>query len=986
MRLSTEKAHLNLQICRSVCDGGQIVWANSNVAEGLVENSKVRLATAVGMPICSVGGNLCVIVLFATQPIPMTPNAVEFLCSMARAATGLDNTSGFASSPYSCTPSPSYAKTDQFRGVWDISERLNSTYSAAIDFHLLPIKRLQAFFDFQEVTSFNDLFGNDAATHPIKITGQYDFSPFDDFSPSQSSWSAGHANAGSETDDTQWINANFHHSRVRTVSEVTVSETKEIPTYNSLTADALTMTDLSNQRKSGSLTVSTSQDANSCCSSEIDEDEELSDASSLEFVFEDDVSRGPSSPLCLPSPKGFRTAVQIDARTSFRTNQSRFHEFMDAILGLTHFDCAELWLLSDRSSELYVVSALHGDEAAHAWTMQSKGMRLRKGMDVPGIVYETGRPHWDKHYDTRHLRRASRKLKKDYSPNTDTTFNANPRSELASKMGMCTAFGVPLPGPTGGISGVLALYSRVKMEPDPLLLTLVHKSVQLMSSNASTIRTVPSYSDIDNYKDNHQSQNQNYYQHNNNLIKKNNSQNNLNLHHELPSISENPYSFFCQNDQLNQQQYQHQSQSQLQSQQILFDDKWKQLPNTFPFIDYSLKDKLSVDIPLSLNLDNITCNGYNNSQNTSNQSKRGWMPINQNQHLNHDQNQNNMSGANGHIHRTVSANELILPSSQPHPHPIFHSHSMPDSMYLESSYLNLEVPKSKRARSIDLGSGSSSHNILGPIPIPQGGRQNVLIPSGVEVFDHMDLHWSSLTKPYDMKNILSNNNSYPLINNDNNNNNNAKVRDNFGQINEGTILMQNNQQHHQYIDFQNETDDHSRLQQQMKRSQQDLLRQSYQYEIPSLQPVVKCDFNQNQNQNSNLNQNVPNDNNVTMKTQTKSKKNNNQSSLQHNLSLQNLNFENSSLAASDQFNSDLTFTNDFSFNDHELLFNSNNNYSSSSVEEPSSPPAVFPPCRVDGCDADSSHRSPFCVVHAAGGRRCQQEGCNKCAQVRHYII
>lgn len=48
--------------------------------------------------------------------------------------------------------------------------------------------------------------------------------------------------------------------------------------------------------------------------------------------------------------------------------------------------------------------------------------------------------------------------------------------------------------------------------------------------------------------------------------------------------------------------------------------------------------------------------------------------------------------------------------------------------------------------------------------------------------------------------------------------------------------------------------------------------------------------------------------------------------------------------------------------------------------------APYPPCRVEGCGADSSHRSPFCVVHATGGRRCQQQGCSKCAQVQHIHI
>lgn len=110
--------YISTQICRSVCDGGQIVWANSIVPEGLVENSRVPLATSVGMPICSVGGSLCIFILFATQPMRMTPNAVEFLCSIARVASGVDSSSGFAPFPFPsyALSSPKSAKTDQFRG------------------------------------------------------------------------------------------------------------------------------------------------------------------------------------------------------------------------------------------------------------------------------------------------------------------------------------------------------------------------------------------------------------------------------------------------------------------------------------------------------------------------------------------------------------------------------------------------------------------------------------------------------------------------------------------------------------------------------------------------------------------------------------------------------------------------------------------------------------------------------------------------------
>ena len=858
------------------------------MVEGLVENSRVRLATAVGMPICSIGGSLCVIVLFATQPIPMTPNAVEFLCSMARAASGVDNTSGFAPSPYSCTISPSAAKTEQFRGVWDISERLNHTYSAAIDFHLLPIKRLQAFFDFQEVASFNDLFGKDSATHPMKETGAF---PFDDFT-SQPNWDS-NTMLGTDNDDAQWINANFNPSRVRTVSEGT--DAKDYSKYTALTADALTMTQDTETHTRPNLHITlpfptNSPDTNSCCSSEIDEDEEITDGSSLEFVFEDDVSRGSTSPICLPSPKGYRVALQIDARASFRMKQSRFHEFMDSIIGLTHFDCAELWLLSDRSPELYVVSALHRDEAVHMWTTQTKGMRLLKGMDVPGIVFETGRPHWDKHYHTRHLRRASRKIKREGSPRSDTAFNANPRSELAAQIGMCTAFGVPLPGPSGDISGVLALYSRVKVEPDALLLTLVHKSVQLMSASA-TVRPVSQFP-MDHYPYSVSPMARSYQ--------------------ELPSISENPYSFFCQTEQP----------------RISPKNKAQATPNTaFPFVDYTIKDMLRRGTPVHgvQSAQRVSQGGVSVSDEMAfvldsspygQYAKFGRKPWAAPQPV----------GPGHNLYRTVSASELLAPA----PHPIFHSHSMPDVMYLESSYLNAEAPRSKRARSIDLGSSS-----LAP---PMGMRHNASVPNGIEVFDHIDLQWSAFNKPFEGKGGNSGNGV-----NGGNGGNTMVGGFQFNDADAFPYTMPEaltTQSQNQYVDFHAPVGvEETQIKQQSLKQFECMI--PYHYVMPTMPPVIKI-----------------NHSDLLMSHATHAK----------------------SFEPTPEFNADLTFNGDFTF-DKDLSFT---NYSSSNDD--SSSPATYPPCRVDGCDADSSHRSPFCVVHAAGGRRCQQEGCNKCAQVRRIIF
>eukprot|EP01036_Dinobryon_divergens_P008705 gene8705-11646_t len=154
----------------------------------------------------------------------------------------------------------------------------------------------------------------------------------------------------------------------------------------------------------------------------------------------------------------------IDARYSYKKHRERFHEFMVAALGMTIFDAAELWLLSDRSSELNVVAALHRDGDMQVWTAQSKDLGLAKGQDVPGQVLMSDYPIWDHNYN--HHKDEEKRY---------------PRAAAAADIGVRTAFGVPLPGPSGAV-GVLMLYSKREVDTEPLVVTLVLKAAQLLSA------------------------------------------------------------------------------------------------------------------------------------------------------------------------------------------------------------------------------------------------------------------------------------------------------------------------------------------------------------------------------------------------------------------------------------------------------------------------------------------------------------------------
>ena len=302
-------------------------------------------------------------------------------------------------------------------------------------------------------------------------------------------------------------------------------------------------------------------------------------------------------------------------------------------------------------------------------------------------------------------------------------------------------------------------------------------------------------------------------------------------------------------------------------------------------------------------------------------NKGGWIPANRNI---------NMDLGGQSLYRTVSAKQLTTSPSDT----IFHSQSMPDSMYLEGNYSKLDIPKFKRARSVDVGTGGMINATSLSLEQGQGVRQNISIPQGVEVYDHSDLHWSTVNSiaPSSMGH--------------------SQGQQHFSYTTEGLEqfpyhLPKQQLQHqvpshipmHQYVDFPLPADISSRPLPFERKA-------PFHFAMPSLLPVLKM-------------ANLPDSSLPTAVTSN------------GKASAMTQPYETSA----DAFGTDLGFNGDFGF-DHDLAFSAFCATSETVISTP-----AYPPCRVDGCEADSSHRSPFCVVHPAGGRRCQQEGCNKCAQV-----
>eukprot|EP00596_Hydrurales_sp_CCMP1899_P003726 CAMPEP_0119054054 /NCGR_PEP_ID=MMETSP1177-20130426/74818_1 /TAXON_ID=2985 /ORGANISM="Ochromonas sp, Strain CCMP1899" /LENGTH=831 /DNA_ID=CAMNT_0007034171 /DNA_START=215 /DNA_END=2710 /DNA_ORIENTATION=+ len=574
----------------------------------------------------------------------------------------------------------------------------------------------------------------------------------------------------------------------------------------------------------------------------VDEEGELSDGSSLEFIFDDDDRSYPVSPVASPTHREVNIPFQIDLRASYIMYESRFREFMTSIIQLTQWECAELWLVSKKplSSELYVASSIHKDDTLEKWSNLSRDIVLQKGEDLPGTVFETTKSKWDKHYSSR----TSKKNK-----------TVNPRAYLASKLGMSAAFGIPVPNTSGSIGGVLALYSRSQIKPDQLLRSLVQKCVHLM---IPCVSVCPDRSCLDA------------------------EPRELELLSEVSegdegesSVYENPYSFFCSADQ---------------------SDPSSPVSTTPPLDLSTVSPKNCTEI--STIFDSIPKTYCPPFQQTL-QGKRGW----------------DQEGSTGPTRSTSMPNVSQFRS-------IFHSQSLSSMTTAGDEATEYDYdPKAKRARSIDLGAISNEtlpYDYFAPAAVL--GKQDLITPKNK--FNHLDMLWNSFIEPYGSD-------SYPYPHSTHYPNTTAFPY----QLPEVPKDMPNNP-----YNFSSSYDNYSSD----KNDNHPLF--SHVSVYPTTQPVA-----------------VPSA--PALNSQVICQQPSPGSTAPHK--------KNKSAYQSNDIDA---------FNSLDYVFKADFGLEQDSYCPPDGMNAPYPPCRVEGCDVDSSHRTPFCVVHATGGRRCQQQGCNKCAQ------
>jgi hypothetical protein len=412
-------------ICRGVCDGGQIVWANTRISQGLTGRDELPLNTAVGVPICSIGCDTYILVLFAVEIITMTPQAIEYLATVSRAVT--EGSSTFLSPSFSQNAAITQAKTEDFVGLWDIGELVRK-YSSEVEFHLLPIGKLQKYFDCNEILLFCDFFTDFKTRRDGRFTVK----------------------------QLEGLRDSYKQARKRSdsVSSITSKGWEGIgvgaPKRNQNSSDA----DLTSYDESGTASGLYNVDITT-----IENDLGLPiDEPSTSFDNQQ-VAKVKSEEYEQPG-----SVLHVYAHFAYKLSQCRFHEFMISILGMTVFESSELWLLSEQESDLSLVAGVYRNSSMQKWIAFNENIKLKVGASGPGRIVATGGSHWEMNYST-------------------VADDNDPRRPAAKQHNVNTSFGVPLHG-FHGVCGALMFYSsKSNFAAEPLLILLVERAVQLITTS-----------------------------------------------------------------------------------------------------------------------------------------------------------------------------------------------------------------------------------------------------------------------------------------------------------------------------------------------------------------------------------------------------------------------------------------------------------------------------------------------------------------------
>lgn len=326
-------------LCQSTYTSRRIIWTHSNAENGFSGRYDLPLITAVGVPIGSVGSDTYIILYFSIMNIPINPKSLDHLSYITQVIV----TQYPSIIPVSLNNNTGTDNSNELQPQ-DLS-KLIQQYSQQ--------NKLKHPYQQKEIILFNEFY----CEYKMKRKGNFT--------------------------DQQIENLKYTLKIPSTTSSTSIINTTDDNKSIWLIRDYIQLID--------------AKDAGVYC---IDDIEILSnqEKQNLMKAIEGMQLHLKNNPLPheilnilhilkSKSPILSQSFRHIYAQMSYRLNQTRFHEFMIAILALTVFDSCELWLLSDHAaSELHLTAAVYRNGTMQKWTSSGISLRLQVGVDVPGRV------------------------------------------------------------------------------------------------------------------------------------------------------------------------------------------------------------------------------------------------------------------------------------------------------------------------------------------------------------------------------------------------------------------------------------------------------------------------------------------------------------------------------------------------------------------------------------------------------------------------
>jgi hypothetical protein len=388
-----QKHRFSPVICHGVMDGGRIVWATARQTygtTGLLHRTDLPLNTAVGVPICSIGNDLFILVLFSVAANPISPDALEYLCTMANAVTMVSD--GFLKpSVLSKVNTARFQKSNEMYDIMELIEK----YSKEVDFYLLPMKMFQSLKDSQEYELLREFEMREMfADFKKKRDGRFTTKQIEALKKTNSendSSKRNHRSNSFSSQNSQTWQFNSHNNN-NAINDNSSTENHSTGIFNAdflspdSTFDFFCNSNSSNNSSSESVVESCVQEDDDEKSQEsfrtlnikkfidknyndINNNENKNCTTSNTNNLEKNIgkkfiqkSENKTNDACDET-----TFLNIYTKLNLKWNQCRLHEFMIAILGMTIFDCSELWLKNGVDNNLRLVSAVYGSRVMKKW-------------------------------------------------------------------------------------------------------------------------------------------------------------------------------------------------------------------------------------------------------------------------------------------------------------------------------------------------------------------------------------------------------------------------------------------------------------------------------------------------------------------------------------------------------------------------------------------------------------------------------------------